>query len=51
MLQRKQTLSEIVSDRIKTYISSNNLHPGDRLPSEKEIIEMLEVSRTAVKRH
>ena len=49
MLQRKQTLSEIVSDRIKTYISTNNLHPGDRLPSEKEIIEMLEVSRTAVR--
>jgi GntR family transcriptional repressor for pyruvate dehydrogenase complex len=49
MIQRKQTLSEIVSSRIKTYITENNCQPGDRLPSEKEIIEMLGVSRTIVR--
>lgn len=49
MLLRKQTLAEIVSERIKTFISENNCEPGDRLPSEKEIIDMLGVSRTIVR--
>ncbi|MEK3888608.1 FadR/GntR family transcriptional regulator [Bacillus sp. FSL K6-3431] len=49
MLERKQTLAEIVSDRIKTFIAENNCQPGERLPSEKEIIDMLGVSRTIVR--
>lgn len=49
MLLRKQTLAEIVSERIKTFISENNCEPGERLPSEKEIIDMLGVSRTIVR--
>ncbi len=49
MLQRKQTLAQIVSDRIKTFIAENNCQPGDRLPTEKEIIHMLGVSRTVVR--
>lgn len=48
-MQRKQTLSEIVTDRIKNYISDQQCQPGDRLPTEKEIIDMLGVSRTAVR--
>lgn len=48
-MQRKQTLSEIVSERIKTYITEKECKPGDRLPSEKEIIDMLGVSRTSVR--
>ncbi|MBS4197152.1 FadR/GntR family transcriptional regulator [Lederbergia citri] len=49
LVQRKQTLSEVVSARIKSYISENKCQPGDRLPTEKEIIEMLGVSRTIVR--
>ncbi|MBS4202210.1 FadR family transcriptional regulator [Bacillus sp. FJAT-49732] len=49
LIQRKQTLSEVVSERIKSYISENKCLPGDRLPTEKEIIEMLGVSRTIVR--
>ncbi|MFD4929467.1 FadR/GntR family transcriptional regulator [Peribacillus butanolivorans] len=49
MIQRKRTLSEIASERIRTFISENNCQPGDRLPTEKEIIEMLGVSRTIVR--
>ncbi|CAM4176455.1 FadR/GntR family transcriptional regulator [Lederbergia lenta] len=49
MLERKKTLAEIVSDRIKTFISENNYQPGKRLPSEKEIMDMLGVSRTIVR--
>ncbi|MCR2822502.1 FadR/GntR family transcriptional regulator [Lederbergia panacisoli] len=48
-VQRKQTLSEVVSERIKSYISENKCQPGDRLPTEKEIIDMLGVSRTIVR--
>ncbi|MBS4208670.1 FadR/GntR family transcriptional regulator [Bacillus sp. FJAT-50079] len=49
MQLRKQTLAEIVSNRIKNYIADHNFQPGDRLPSEKEMIEMLAVSRTIVR--
>jgi len=49
IVQRKQTLSEVVSERIKSYISENKCQPGDRLPTEKEIIETLGVSRTIVR--
>ncbi|GIN69944.1 GntR family transcriptional regulator [Bacillus sp. J14TS2] len=49
MAQRKQTLSEIVIERIKTHIAENQYQSGDQLPSEKEIIQMLGVSRTAVR--
>jgi len=49
MIKRKQTLTEIVIDRIKTYITENHCQPGDRLPTEREIIEMLGVSRTSVR--
>ncbi|MBS4219570.1 FadR family transcriptional regulator [Bacillus sp. FJAT-49711] len=49
MVKRKQTLAEVVSDRIKSYISENKCQPGDRLPTEKEIIDMLGVSRTIVR--
>ncbi|MBO1004824.1 FadR/GntR family transcriptional regulator [Pseudogracilibacillus auburnensis] len=45
----RKTLSEIASDRIKEYIAEKNYQPGDRLPSEKEIIDMLGVSRTIVR--
>ncbi|MEH7380500.1 FadR/GntR family transcriptional regulator [Bacillus sp. JJ1533] len=49
MIKRKQTVTEIVIDRIRTYITENQCQPGDRLPTEKEIVDMLGVSRTSVR--
>lgn len=49
MLKRRQTLSEIASERIRDYITDYQCQPGDRLPSEKEIIDMLGISRTSVR--
>lgn len=45
----KMNLSHIVSERIKTYILDNDLKAGDKLPSEKQLIDSLGVSRTVVR--
>ncbi|MCU6712624.1 FadR family transcriptional regulator [Paenibacillus sp. J5C_2022] len=45
----KVNLSHIVSERIKAYITENGLSEGDRLPSEKQLIDGLGVSRTVVR--
>lgn len=49
MISKKQTLSSIVNERIKHYIVENDLRPGDRLPTEKEMMDQLNVSRTIVR--
>lgn len=48
-LAEKTTLSQIVSERIKKYIVDHQLEPGAKLPSEKQLTEMLQVSRTVVR--
>ncbi|MBP1990798.1 FadR/GntR family transcriptional regulator [Paenibacillus eucommiae] len=48
-IPKKRTLSDIVTERIKSYILNNRLVAGDKLPSEKELIEQLGVSRTVVR--
>lgn len=45
----KTNLSQIVSERIKGYILDNELKAGDKLPSEKQLIDSLGVSRTVVR--
>jgi len=45
----KDTLARRVSDVIKAYIVSHNLPPGSQLPSERELKEMLAVSRNVVR--
>lgn len=45
----KLNLSHIVSDRIKSFILDRELKEGDKLPSEKQLIETLGVSRTVVR--
>ena len=42
-------MSEAIVDQIKTLIRTNRLHPGDRLPSERELCERLGVSRVTVR--
>ncbi|WP_274363145.1 FadR/GntR family transcriptional regulator [Paenibacillus thermotolerans] len=49
MNHKRPSLVEIVHDRIKDYIVDRRLKPGDRLPSEKEMIEVLGVSRAVVR--
>lgn len=46
---KKLSLVEIVHDRIKAYIVEHRLKPGDKLPSEKSLIETLAVSRSVVR--
>ena len=48
-IPEKMNLSQIVSERIKGYILDNRLEAGDRLPSEKQLVDALGVSRTVVR--
>jgi GntR family transcriptional repressor for pyruvate dehydrogenase complex len=46
---RRVNLTTRVMESIKDYISSNNLGPGDRLPSEKVLTSSLNVSRNILR--
>lgn len=47
-VERSTTL-EIIIKQIKDKIRSGEIQPGDKLPSERELSEMMEVSRTIVR--
>ena len=40
---------EVVAERLLTYIAAERLAPGDRLPTEKDLAEVLHASRTVVR--
>ena len=46
---RTKTASSEVAEQIKNMIIQGQLHPGDRLPSEREFAEILSVSRTTIR--
>jgi GntR family transcriptional repressor for pyruvate dehydrogenase complex len=46
---RKVKLHEGVARQIERFISEDVLKPGDRLPSERELAEMFQVSRSSVR--
>jgi len=46
---RDSTLAERANEQIETLIVSGAIRPGDRLPPERELGEMLGVSRTVVR--
>ena len=46
---RKRRLSDEVTAQIRERIASGELKPGDKLPSEREMAESLQVSRGAVR--
>jgi GntR family transcriptional regulator, transcriptional repressor for pyruvate dehydrogenase complex len=46
---KRQNLSEIIAGRIKHFIISNELKPGDRLPTEHQMAERFGVSRVSVR--
>lgn len=45
---RTRRMFEVICDQIRERISQGELHPGDRLPSEKELAEQFNISRTVV---
>ena len=46
---QKVTIVESVIKQIVTQIRDGNLHPTDRLPSERQLIDMLGVGRPSVR--
>lgn len=45
----RRTLSQIVFDQTMTEIREGRLRPGDRLPTEHELVEQFQVSRSSVR--
>ena len=48
-IKRQAKLSSQVADQIQELILSRDLKPGDRLPTEREMGETFEVSRTVIR--
>src|SRR5438128_2687072 len=48
-LVERRKLSDVVVDRIKDYIATNDLKPGDRLPTEHALAERFGVSRVSLR--
>lgn len=46
---QKSRVSKYIIEQIKDYILVNNLNPGDLLPSELELAEKFEVSKSSVR--
>jgi DNA-binding FadR family transcriptional regulator len=46
---QKQKVPEIIIDRFKALIDSGEISPGDKLPTERELSEMLNVSRPSLR--
>jgi GntR family transcriptional repressor for pyruvate dehydrogenase complex len=46
---KKTNLSEVVAQRLLSFISEGHIKPGGKLPTEPQLCEMLGVSRTAVR--
>ncbi|MBS4197151.1 FadR/GntR family transcriptional regulator [Lederbergia citri] len=47
--KERYTLSKIVSDNLRQYIIDHQLKTGDKLPSERDLAAMLNVSRVIVR--
>jgi len=45
----RRKLSDEVFDRLKALITSGELHPGDAMPSERDLMERLGVGRPAIR--
>jgi DNA-binding FadR family transcriptional regulator len=46
---KRKRLSESAIDEIKNFISSNNLKEGSQLPSERELVSRLQISRGSLR--
>ncbi|MCK9223130.1 MAG: FadR family transcriptional regulator [Limnochordia bacterium] len=47
--QCKRSLYQQIADRLKVYINEWGLQPGDKLPTEHELVKMFGVSRPSVR--
>jgi len=45
----RKPLAATIAERLRQYILSGPFHPGDRLPSERELAEVLKVTRTTLR--
>ena len=45
----RDSTSEIIIQQIKRQIASGELHPGEKLPPERKLVELLGVSRTCIR--
>src|SRR6266508_4380325 len=45
----RRKLSDQVVDRIKHWLMAKNIKPGDRLPQEKELVEIFGVARSTMR--
>jgi GntR family transcriptional regulator, transcriptional repressor for pyruvate dehydrogenase complex len=45
----RESVIDIVTQRIVEHVRSRSLRPGDRLPSEKELAQELQVSRASIR--
>jgi GntR family transcriptional repressor for pyruvate dehydrogenase complex len=48
-VRRKNKLSDLIFDQIKNSILDNSVKPGEKLPSERELVDQFEASRIAVR--
>src|SRR5262249_31986568 len=46
---KRTSLVDTVMERIRSLVTDGHLAPGDRLPTEAELIQQLEVSRTVLR--
>lgn len=46
---KRTNLTSQVAESVRSYITDNGLRPGDRLPAERELTEMLGVSRNILR--
>ncbi|NIK75342.1 DNA-binding FadR family transcriptional regulator [Paenibacillus castaneae] len=47
--KERYTLSKIVSDHLRQYIIDKKLKTGEKLPAERELAKMMEVSRVMIR--
>lgn len=47
--QKKRNLPQIVTERLKQEILSGALRPGEKLPTEQQLTQQFEVSRTVIR--
>lgn len=45
----RQKLSDQIVDRVKWWLMSESMQPGDRLPQEKDLVELFGVSRGTIR--
>lgn len=48
-LTKQQSVAEVISDKILDLLRQKELQPGDKLPPERELAEMLGVSRPSLR--